>query len=158
MSQKALLTAVVGMLALSLSCAGILKLIDEGIITFEYPEFPLTNETINVTMIIDYGDGRIDSYNISLDPKNATVYHALLEARERYGLSFKAKYFPQYKSHYIYSINSTEENPKANKFWQYYINGNYAPLGVDLQKIKNGDVIEWKLQEPKIEVLEGENG
>ena len=158
MSQKTLLITIIGILVASLSSAGVLKLIDEGIIAFEYPESVLSNGTINVTLIIDYGDGRIDSFSIPLDSRNATAYHVLLAVRSKYGLSFKAKYFPQYKSHYIYSINSTEENPKANKFWQYYINGNYASLGVDLQRVDDGDMIEWKLQEPKIDILEGKYG
>ena len=155
MQRKSLLTIVIGISIFVLSIAGVLKLIDEKIIVFGYQEFAPSNETINVSLIIDYGDGRIDRFNITLDSKNATAYHVMLEARDKYGLSFKAKYFPQHKSHYIYSINSTEESIKANKFWQYYINGNYAPLGVDLQKVNDGDVIEWKLQGSKIEILEG---
>jgi len=152
--RKSLLTIIIGISIFALSIAGALKLIDEKIIVVGYQEFAPSNETINVSLVIDYGDGRIDRFNITLDSRNATAYHVMLEARDKYGLSFKARYFPRYKSHYIYSINSTEENPKANKFWQYYINGNYAPLGVDLQRVNDGDIIEWKLQEPRIEILE----
>ena len=155
MQRKGLLTIIIGISIFALSIAGALKLIDEKIIVVGYQGLAPSNETINVSLIIDYGDGRIDRFNITLDSRNATAYHVMLEARDKYGLSFKARYFPQYKSHYIYSINSTEENPKANKFWQYYINGNYAPLGVDLQRVNDGDTIEWKLQEPRIEILEG---
>ena len=155
MQRKGLLTIIIGISIVALSIAGALKLIDEKIIVVGYQGFAPSNETINVSLIIDYGDGRIDRFNITLDSRNATAYHVMLEARDKHGLSFKARYFPQYKSHYIYSINSTEENPKANKFWQYYINGNYAPLGVDLQRVNDGDTIEWKLQEPRIEILEG---
>ena len=158
MSRRILLITVIGISIVAFSSIGILKLIDKGVIVFEYPESFPSNETINVSLIIDYGDGRIDRFNISLDSKNSTAYHVLLAAKNEYGLTFEAEYFPQYKSHYIYSINSTEEDPKANKFWQYYINGNYAPVGVDLQKVRDGDIIEWKLQEPKIEVLEGKDG
>ncbi len=154
-SRKAAISVIVGVVILSISVAGVLGLIDRGVITFGYPGISSGNETIEVLLIIDYGDGRLDKFNVSIDSGNATVYSVLMKASKENGFPVEADYYPQYKSHYIYSINFTDQNPKINKFWQYYINGNYGPVGVDLQKVENGDVIEWKFEEPQMGSLEG---
>jgi len=154
-SRRAVIFVIIGVVVLSVSVAGIFKLIDRGVITFGHPEISSDNETIKVLLIIDYGDGRLDKFNVSIDSGNATVYSVLMKASEENGFPVGADYYPQYKSHYIYSINFTDQNPKINKFWQYYINGNYGPVGVDLQKVENGDIIEWKLEEPQMGSLEG---
>lgn len=157
-SRRTVISAMIGTTILALCIAGIFGLIDRGVITFGHPGIPSDNETIEVLLIIDYGDGRLDKFNVSVDSGNATVYSVLMKASEENGFPVGAEYYPQYKSHYIYSINFTDQNPKTNKFWQYYINGNYGPVGVDLQKVENGDIIEWKFEGPKIGYLEGKDG
>ena len=153
-SRRTVIFAIIGITILSISVAGIFRLIDRGVITFGYPEKFSCNETIQVLLIIDYGDGRVDKFNVSIESGNATVYSVLMKASEENGFPVGAKYCPQYKSHYIYSINFTDENPKTNKFWQYYINGNYGPVGANLQKVENGDIIEWRLEGSKVGYLE----
>jgi hypothetical protein len=72
----------------------------------------------------------------------------LIQASREYNFTVGAKYYDQYQSYYIYSINSVNEG--NNKFWQYYLNGDYGTVGADLQSVKNNDCVEWKFQEPKI--------
>ena len=120
-------------------------LIGTGIISTE--PFKLDSKTINTTLIIDYGNNVIDTY--ALEISNATVYNALIQASNQYDFEVRSYYYDNYQSHYIYSINNVVEG-KNNKFWQYYINGEYGIVGADLQVLKNFDTIEWKYQEPKI--------
>jgi hypothetical protein len=116
-----------------------------GIISTDQLEFDA--KTINATLIIDYGNNELDTY--SLEISNATVYSALIQASNQYDFEVEADYYDNYQSHYIYSINNVVEG-NNNKFWQYYINGEYGIVGADLQVLKNDDTVEWKYQEPKI--------
>lgn len=35
-------------------------------------------------------------------------------------------------------------NGQDNKYWQYYVNGQYSQTGADKYPLKNNDVIEWR--------------
>lgn len=120
-------------------------LVSTGIISTE--SLRIDTEIINTTLIIDYGDNQIENYNIKIP--NATVYSVLMHASIEYDFQVKATYYNNYRSHYINSIKNVNEG-ENNKFWQYYLNGNYGTVGADLQPLKNNDVVEWKFQEPKI--------
>jgi hypothetical protein len=119
-------------------------LVNIGVITTEPPK--PNSGIINATLIIDYGSNHIDNYNIKI--ANATVFSVLMQASEEYNFTIGAEYYDQYRSHYIYSINSVNE--ENNNFWQYYLNGDYGTVGADLQPVKDNDCVEWKFQEPKI--------
>jgi hypothetical protein len=103
-------------------------------------------ETVKVQLILDFGDDIVESYNVK--SSNATVYSILIQASVENNFSLGSKYYKQYQSHYVHSIKSVEE--MSTKFWQYYINGQYGSVGADLQTVKDGDLIEWKYQEPII--------
>jgi hypothetical protein len=120
-------------------------LVGTGIISTE--QLKLDSKTINATLIIDYGDYVVDTYNLEIS--NATVYSALIQASNHYDFDVGAYYYDNYQSHYIYSINNVVEG-ENNKFWQYYINGEYGIIGADLQVLKNDDTVEWKYEESKI--------
>lgn len=127
-----------------IALAGI-GLLSTGIITDE--PLKINTNKINATLIIDYGDNQVDTYNLKVE--NATVYSLLIQASNINGFEVGAEYYDNYQSHYIYSINNVVEG-KDNKFWQYYINGEYGTVGADLQILKNNDTLKWKYQEPKI--------
>lgn len=120
-------------------------LVNSGIITTE-PLKINTNE-VNATLIIDYGNNQVDTYNMKVE--NPTVFSVLMKASNLYGFEVGAEYYNNYQSNYIYSINNVVEG-KNNKFWQYYLNGEYGTVGADLQPINNNDTVKWMYQEPKI--------
>jgi len=122
-----------------------ITLFNTGIITTKFPDRII--ETINVTLVIDYGDDNFETFNF--ETSNLTVFSVLKHASEKYKFPIEVKYFGQYQSHYVYSINNKSEGID-NKFWQYYINENYGTIGADLQPVNDNDYIEWKFQEPKI--------
>jgi hypothetical protein len=122
-----------------------LVLANLGIITTEPPQ--LNPNSVNATLIINFGNGTANNYNIELE--NATVYSLLEEASYLYNFTFETQYYEQYQCHYISAITSVVEG-NDNNFWQYYLNNEYGTLGADLQPIKDGDVVEWILQEPQI--------
>ncbi len=64
----------------------------------------------------------------------------------------KEKYQVQTKSfsgvgEYVESINSVK--PDNKHFWAFYVNGKFSNLGAGDYKTKNGDQVEWKLEEIK---------
>ncbi len=37
-----------------------------------------------------------------------------------------------------------KKNGDEGKYWQYFVNGKYAKVGVSGYKVRTGDVIEWR--------------
>jgi len=102
-----------------------------------------TNEEITATVKIDFGNGTIDTYEITI--KNNTVYDFLLEAAKKGGYAIKSTYYGLYDSMFIDSIGNVE-NGQDNKYWIYYINGESGSVGSEKQKVENNDLIEWKFE------------
>ncbi len=99
------------------------------------------NGTITVTLIIDFGNY---TWNYSMQLKNgSSVYDLLVEASHQHNFSISATYYPQYDSYLIEGINGVKGG--NGKYWQYWVNGEYATVGANAFKLKNNDVVEWKL-------------
>jgi len=99
------------------------------------------NEKINATLIIDFGNY---TWNYSMQLENgSTVYDLLLEASHQHNFSITATYYPQFDSYFIEEINGVKGG--NGKYWQYWVNGEYAMVGANAFKLKNNDVVEWKL-------------
>lgn len=120
-------------------------LVNIGVITTEQEK--IITDSVNSTLIIDYGNGIIDTYAIQVE--NATVYTVLMNAAEENNFTVRAEFDDSYQSHYIYEINNYAEGTD-NNFWQYYLNGKYGILGSDLQVVKNNDEIIWKFEPAQI--------
>jgi len=57
------------------------------------------------------------------------------------------------------NINKTKEiierlldkkNGEDGKYWQYFVNGEYAKVGVSQYGLKAGDAVEWKFTDNKL--------
>ena len=85
------------------------------------------------------------------DRENSTVYDEKIKTEEKFLGDALAKiddlevvtedsdYGP-----YIVSIKGLEQGD--NYYWNYYVNGEYAQVGVSQQEIKEGDVYTFKLE------------
>jgi len=113
--------------------------VNVGIITFEPPQQTSDTE-LTVTVILDFGDEKISSFNVIT--KNATVYGCLVEAANIGDFTIDAEYNKQYDAIEIKSIDSYTAG-QDNKYWIYYLNGEYASSAADKQFVKNNDVIRW---------------
>jgi len=111
---------------------------------YMYGENESSAEPITASVKIDFGNGTIWDYpNISVDGKHATVYGILLEAAHEGNFSVKYTYYGQYDSILIDSIAGVV-NGDGNKYWQYWLNGDYGMVGADKQPVADNDIIEWK--------------
>jgi len=115
-----------------------------GVITTQHAK--LNTETIHATLTIDYGNGILQNYEVELS--NATVYSLLMKASVENNFEVVAEYYEQYQSHYIESINNTNEGNGI--YWQYYINGEYGMLGADMQPVYENDMVKWVYQKAQI--------
>ena len=100
--------------------------------------------TENVTLSIDYGALKpTESHELSL-PGSATAWDALNRVAE-----VDATWYEEYGSHFINGINGvgTEETLPSH-WWQYYINGEIASVGVDKLTLENGNHIDFKYEVP----------
>jgi len=125
---------------IALVLAGV-TLIGTGVISFENEKFEI--ELLSVQVLIDYGNGLSDSYDVEI--ANATAFEALETASEEYNFDLDTTYYEEYQSHLINKINGA--GSEDNKYWIFYVNGEMAPLGADQMYVKNGDIISFNLEE-----------
>lgn len=93
----------------------------------------------NITVIIDYGNGTIETFTgINLDPPNTTVFHALL-------LVAVVEY--HYEGPYVFvdAINDVRNNENNNnKWWQYWVNGELPMIAANKCYLNSNDIVEWR--------------
>lgn len=99
---------------------------------------------IDVTLRIDYGD-QMDEYHI--ETLNNTVYTLLMECAKVNNFSVGYAFWPGYDAVFINSINGTQ-NGNDEMWWQYYVNDVYGEIGCDKKELFDGDVVEWRFEEP----------
>lgn len=98
---------------------------------------------VNTRLIIDFGNETRWDYNLTLNSKDATVLNALYEASKLGNFSIKTTYWPSYDSYFVDSIANAGGN---GKYWIYYVNGEMGNVGADKKFVKEGDLIEWRLE------------
>jgi hypothetical protein len=143
--KKTAFEAMVLITVLALAFVGLWSLADyikEGQ-EVDDPEGP-----INASLRVEKeGDWIIDYLDVKT--VNNTVYKLLLECKDRYNLSVRATYWSGYDSVLINSINGTE-NGENGMWWQYYVNDVYGEIGCDRKEIFDGDVVEWRFEDPRL--------
>jgi hypothetical protein len=65
--------------------------------------------------------------------------------RNTQGLLFESEYYTG-MGFFITSLSGTKQNPKNSDYWTLYINNKESQTGVSSALLKNGDSVEWKLE------------
>ena len=112
--------------------------------TEESPASP-QKETIEVELLIEYGTKK--TYSIEV-PAGSTVYDLLKEASSKHNFSLDASNDSSYGA-FIEEIDGVRNDPKAGKYWLYYLNGKLANLGASSQKLSAGDKVLWKYEKTR---------
>lgn len=99
-------------------------------------------------------DNVVLSNNIQVivyDKSNAVIYDDKKETSEKYLIDalnsfsdLKIKTESGDYGAYITSINDLEQS--NNYYWNYYVNGEYASVGISKYEIKDNDTITFKLE------------
>lgn len=107
-------------------------------ITPEVAENPL-KEPITVTLTIPQ-----KTYETSVENKSS-VYDLMEHLRNTQGLLFESEYYTG-MGFFITSLSGIKQNPKNSDYWTLYINNKESQTGVSSALLKNGDSVEWKLE------------
>ncbi len=97
-----------------------------------------------ITLVINNGTAN-ETYSIEVQ-RGTSAYelfgsHADLKVKEYGGLGA-----------YILEVNGLPENKDGNgKFWQYYVDGEYAKVGVSHYKIEKPATVELRYEKPNPE-------
>ena len=97
----------------------------------------------NVSMKIITPDWKISYMNITTS--NVTVADFLYECADHHDFSIKSEYWQGYKSLFIEAINDFE-NGEDGRYWQYYVNNDFAHAGCSNYYLKNNDTVEWRFE------------
>lgn len=102
-----------------------------------------TPATITVTLVIQ-GPGISQLGKLSLED-GATVYQVLKQGSKQLDFSLKTSHHSSLGI-FVEGIAGVMNNPKANAYWLYYVNGQFASRGVSLQTVQEGDTITWSYE------------
>ena len=101
-------------------------------------------EQASVSLMLDFGDGRIKTFsNIAVDD-NATVFELLEKITAENNLELKYKDYGGDMGAMIESIGEPASDSMADSYWQFWVNNEYALIGASNYHLQDGDVVEWK--------------
>lgn len=101
------------------------------------------NQETKVNLMFDFGNGQVQVFNDILAESDDTVFDLLKKVTEENKIEFKYKDYGELGV-FVEAINGFINNGQADRFWQYWVNNNYAQIGASLYELQNNDVVEWK--------------
>jgi hypothetical protein len=105
-----------------------------------------TNQEIIAILKIDFGGGNVSTYGgINLEQEK-TVFALLKKVTGENNMEFSYKEYPDLGA-MVESINNVRNDFANNKWWQYWVNGEYAAVGASNYQLKDDDLVKWKYAE-----------
>ena len=97
---------------------------------------------LEVSLIIDYGDGNTDSFQGNFR-KEMTAFDLLKEKTEESGLTLKTK---TYDIGVLIEAIGDKENGQDGKYWLYYVDREMPMVSADKKELKPGSKVEFKFE------------
>lgn len=110
----------------------------------------IASQNINVSLMLDFGNSRIKTYNDITLSSQASVFDLLKKITDENQLELKYQDYAGGMGVLIESINNIKNDHSANKYWQYWVNNKFATIGASNYQLKNHDVVEWKYTNQQI--------
>ncbi len=102
------------------------------------------SELLFVNVGADFGNGTVISKAVLVD-KGSSALVAFENA-----FSVSKKEFAPYGA-YVYSVGGVEENANgSNRYWQYYVDGALAPIGVSQFFLEKNSSLLFRLEASKL--------
>jgi hypothetical protein len=101
---------------------------------------------IVVSLRLEFGNGNIRTFNDIKLEKGKTVFDLLKKVTQENNMELSFKEYPDLGV-FIESIDKVTNDPKNNKWWQYWVNGEYGQAGASNFILKDGDLVKWKYVE-----------
>lgn len=105
------------------------------------------NQTEKASLMVDYGNGKVETYNDIVVKSGETVFSVLKKATESRKVDLKYKDYGGNLGVFVESIGGTGKDPFGKKWWQYWVNNTYSQVGASTYKVESGDIIEFKFTE-----------
>ena len=97
--------------------------------------------TSTLSLMLDYSDGKIAVFKENTSSKEP-LFETMKRLLQKNNIPLTFKEYPGLGV-LIESIGS-RQNGSEKKYWQYWVNNEYAKVGADSYLPKTGDIIEWK--------------
>ena len=114
----------------------------------------IQEEEIVVSLMLDYGDGRVTVDSSVVLSEDRSVFDLLQSVTKNNELEFS--YNDQFKDMGIFveSINNVKNDISNDAWWHYWVNNKYGNIAADKLQLQNGDVVEWKFIKDKFKIIE----
>ncbi len=102
------------------------------------------NELIKVKIVVNYQDADKANETIVIKlPKGSTAFEAFDKTL--------ALEYEQYSfGVYVTAVNGVSEDAGADRFWQYYADGKYAPVGLTDYKLDKDVELEFRYEKAQL--------
>ncbi len=99
--------------------------------------------TVTADLVLDFGEEKVATYS-GIKVEEETILGLLLKVASDHG--FEVDFTPPSgeMGAFVKSIGGVENTNE--KFWQFWVNGEYGQVAMDQQEIEDGDVIEIKFR------------
>ncbi|MBU1036780.1 DUF4430 domain-containing protein [Patescibacteria group bacterium] len=102
-------------------------------------------ELSDITISIKFDENNIREIQNLIISQDQTVLDLLTKVAEENDLAFKTQDYGDLGM--LVTQIGDKVNGQNNKYWQYYINGEFAAVGADQYKLTGKERIEWQFSE-----------
>ena len=131
--------SVVGFIFIALVFSGALFFsgTDQADVTYNNPA--ADSAVASARLTIDFGAGEIKNFELKPSGENLFVLTKNKISEEGIGVAYET-----HKGLGELITRIGDKKSGGGKYWQYWVNGDYAHVGASSYVPKSGDVIEWK--------------
>lgn len=102
----------------------------------------------NLTLILRFSDSDLREIQNLTANSGQTVLDLLAKTAKDNELAFKTQDFGSLGK--LVTQIGQNSNGQDNKYWQYWVNGEFAQIGAGQYQLKGGERIEWKFTESNL--------
>ncbi len=106
-------------------------------------------KTIAASLMIDFGEGEIIVCHRQELTDGATVFDLLKTCAEDKDEPFQLEYDDYPSLGVLIKQIGDRVSGQDNRYWQYWVNNNFAQVGASQFKLNNNNTVEWKFIKSK---------
>lgn len=103
-----------------------------------------SQEQIKVSLMLDFGNGEIKTFDNVQAKKGSSVFELLEKITSENEVELQYKDYGGDLGVFIESIGGAISDFEADRYWQFWVNNEYAQVGASNHELSDGDVVEWK--------------
>lgn len=113
-----------------------------------YFAFPDTQPEIRqvypntAALVLDFGDGRVEKFEAINFVEGDSLFEFMKKTLPERNIKIAYENYSGLGA--LIAEIGGRKNGENGKYWQYWVNGNYAQVGASSYLLHPGDIIEWK--------------